>query len=136
MSEAVAYRVGAETLTVPGQASCSWEQPKAIGGRTRSPGCASARTRARVEAMTVSVVSGRCGPCCSRLPTGSRATRATGAPSSSLVLLGRGSEKSMGTSCRVAPPRTRPGGRGAQDLAFAAGERPGPTGQGLTGESG
>src|SRR5690606_23930883 len=64
-------------LTVPGQSACSCEQEIVRGGSSRT-GYASAISRASVQAITVSVASGRYGPCCSWLPTGSTATGTSG----------------------------------------------------------
>ncbi|GAA0931284.1 hypothetical protein GCM10009549_54850 [Streptomyces thermoalcalitolerans] len=60
-------------LTVPGQAACSCEHEIVTGGR-RCTGYASAIRRAMAQATSVSVASGRKGPCCSKLPTGRIAT--------------------------------------------------------------
>ncbi len=60
-------------LTVPGQAACSCEQAMVTGGR-RCTGYAPAISRAMAQATSVSVASGRYGPCCSKLPTGRTAT--------------------------------------------------------------
>ncbi|GHA27315.1 hypothetical protein GCM10010345_35050 [Streptomyces canarius] len=73
MSETTAWRVTAEMLTVPGQAACSCEQETVTGGR-RCTGYAAAISRATAQATSVSVASGRNGPCCSKLPTGRTAT--------------------------------------------------------------
>ncbi|GAA2278282.1 hypothetical protein GCM10010145_59220 [Streptomyces ruber] len=64
MSRTTAYRVGAEMLTVPGQAACSCEQETVTGG-SRCTGYAAATSRAMAQATSVSVASGRYGPCCS-----------------------------------------------------------------------
>src|SRR5436305_15015036 len=74
-------------LTVPAQAACSCEHEIVIGGRCRT-GYASATAPARVAAITVSVASGRCAPCCSKLPTGSTATDARRSCSSAVVASG------------------------------------------------
>ncbi|GAA2155907.1 hypothetical protein GCM10009727_64210 [Actinomadura napierensis] len=84
-SRTTACRVAAEMLTVPGHPACSCEQEIVTGGSSRT-GCASAISAATVQAITVSVASGRNGPCCSKLPTGSTATRTS--RSSALVCIG------------------------------------------------
>ncbi|GLY65155.1 hypothetical protein Atai01_17740 [Amycolatopsis taiwanensis] len=75
MSRTTEYNVLAEMLTVPAHAACSWEHEIVTGGSSWT-GWAAAISCAMVQAMTVSVASGRKGPCCSKLPTGSTATRA------------------------------------------------------------
>ncbi len=80
-------------LTVPGQPACSCEQEIVTGGRSRT-GCAFAISSASVQAITVSVASGRYGPCCSKLPTGSTATGTSG--TSALVCIGN-----MPQLCRI-----------------------------------
>ncbi|ANB09618.1 hypothetical protein SAM40697_5663 [Streptomyces ambofaciens] len=64
MSRTTACRVTEETLTVPGQSACSCEQPIVTGG-SGCTGYAAAISRAMAQATSVSVASGRCGPCCS-----------------------------------------------------------------------
>jgi hypothetical protein len=87
MSRTTAWRVTAEILTVPGQAACSCEQAMVSGGR-RCTEYAAATSRAMVQAMTVSVASGRKGPCCSKLPMGRTATPGRRALTSSVVSSG------------------------------------------------
>ena len=77
----------AEMLTVPGQAACSCEQETVIGG-SRSTGWTAAIRAAMAQATTVSVVSGRYAPCCSKLPIGSTATDGRPALTSSVVAAG------------------------------------------------
>src|SRR5690606_16053106 len=102
-------------LTVPGQSACSCEQEIVRGGSSRT-GYASAISLASVQAITVSVASGRYGPCCSWLPTGSTATGTSG--SSGLVCVGSMPSTVMPQLCRTpaapapAPhPRTAGTGR-------------------------
>ncbi|KYK14211.1 hypothetical protein AUW26_27960 [Streptomyces sp. CC71] len=64
MSRTTAYSVTAETLTVPGQSACSCEQPIVTGG-SGCTGYAAAISRTTAHATSVSVASGRWGPCCS-----------------------------------------------------------------------
>ncbi|GAA2728433.1 hypothetical protein GCM10010360_04370 [Streptomyces nogalater] len=87
MSETTACNVTAEMLTVPGQEACSCEQETVTGGR-RCTGYAAAISRATAQATSVSVASGRYGPCCSKLPTGRTATRVPRARTSSVVSAG------------------------------------------------
>src|SRR4051812_32971827 len=72
-------------LTVPGQSACSCEHEIVTGGSVRT-GYAFAISAAIVQAITVSVASGRSGPCCSWLPTGKIATGTSG--TSELVCVG------------------------------------------------
>src|SRR2546428_9962490 len=74
MSVTTEINVRAEMLTVPGQSACSCEHENWIGASNRT-GYFAAISDAIVHAITESVASGRCGPCCSVLPTGSTATR-------------------------------------------------------------
>src|SRR5688500_17996849 len=73
MSVTTEINVRAEMLTVPGQSACSCEHENWIGGSKRT-GYFAAISDAIVHAITESVASGRCGPCCSVLPIGSTAT--------------------------------------------------------------
>src|SRR5215204_3008509 len=74
-SVTTATSVGALKLTVPAKPLCSWEQDSVTGGSRNRPFSALTRRAMRL-ATTVSVISGRKWPCCSKLPTGSTATRA------------------------------------------------------------
>lgn len=87
MSRTTAHKVVAEMLTVPGQAACSCEQEIVTGGR-RCTTWAAAISRAMAHATTVSVIRGRYGPCCSKLPMGRTATPARPAPASAVVVSG------------------------------------------------
>ncbi|GAB3443289.1 hypothetical protein GCM10027436_29960 [Actinophytocola sediminis] len=88
MSLTIAYSVAAEMLTVPGQPACSCEQEMVTGGSSNTV-VASPIALATVTAMTVSVLSGRIAPCCSKLPTGNSAIVAPRACSSTAVAVGR-----------------------------------------------
>ncbi len=66
-------------LTVPAKSACSLEHEIVMGGSGSGSGSGrtsyrSAMAFAIAHATSVSVPSGRCRPCCSKLPTGSTAT--------------------------------------------------------------
>jgi hypothetical protein len=82
-----AASVPAEMLTVPGHARCSCEQEIVMGGSFRT-GYVSAIAWLMLHATIVSVIRGRYGPCCSKLPMGKIATVAPWALSSSVVAVG------------------------------------------------
>jgi hypothetical protein len=67
-----AWKVAWSRLTVPPKGKWCSERPIHIGGSTATgvPARSAART-ASAWAQKLSVQTGRCGPCCSRLPTGS-----------------------------------------------------------------
>ena len=56
--------------SVPGKPSCSPLAEIVIGGATTASSLRATRSWASSVAITVSVCNGRCGPCCSQLPTG------------------------------------------------------------------
>ena len=59
---------------VPVKPACSPLEPYGSAGATTTSGRAAANRSARATAMTVSVDSGRCGPCCSVDPSGTTST--------------------------------------------------------------
>lgn len=95
MSRTTAESVVAEMLTVPGQAACSCEQEIVTGGRQWT-GYAEATSLAMAQAMTVSVIRGRNGPCCSKLPMGRTATSARPTLTSSVVV-SSGNRRNVGS---------------------------------------
>ena len=73
------------------------------------PSIATAIRRATPSASAVSVLSGRCGPCCSSAPTGSTAMAppATASPASGQVAVDRSSIMSSTPRCRGRPAAPR-----------------------------
>ncbi len=90
ISNQLRMRLSAEWVMVPPERRCSSDFPIVWVGRNstrRSPGRRASTVLIRPSAIAVSVMTGRCGPCCSVEATGRIATVALGSsPANSLDL--------------------------------------------------
>ena len=97
--------------TAPGKsARCSLSPNGTVGPTTAVPsGQLATAARANPSAIRLSVSRGRCGPCCSIVPTG---TTTTASSAASRATSGQVSEARVSTAAVIAARRSRSRGRG------------------------